>query len=109
MSDISDQVVNLRNKVTAEGTVIDGAVTAFQGLAQAYKDAIANAADDAAAVAAIKELNGELDSQTQNLATAVANVPQTGGTGGGAPAPTPEEITAAAHPTAQGVVSPRTQ
>ena len=77
MSAISDAVAALSAKVTAENTVIASAVTLLQGLSQQLKDALANAADDAAAVQAVTDITTSIDQQTQTLAAAVAtNTPQ---------------------------------
>lgn len=60
----------LQASVDTQSSVIDGAVALIQGLSQALKDAIAS--NDPAAIQAVVD---QLDSNTNELAAAVDNVP----------------------------------
>lgn len=76
MSAISDQVANLRQKIEPLESAQEGAITLLQGLSKQLSDALANSADDAAAVAAIGQIAAQLNTDTGNLAAAVvANTP----------------------------------
>ena len=86
LADLKTDILALAAKVTAENTVIDGAVTAFKGVTsslqtvtQQLKDAIANqdpAAIDQAATD-LENLTATVDQETMTLATAIATTPGT--------------------------------
>jgi len=76
MSQISDAVAAAQAEVANNTTVQGSAVTLLQQLLALYTAAVANAADDAAAVAAVKALTAQLQQNDQALAAAVvANTP----------------------------------
>lgn len=78
MSDISDAVAALTVKVTKVQGTEASALTLIQGIVAQLNEAIANAADAAAAVTAVKALTAQLGASDDPLAAAVvANQPPT--------------------------------
>lgn len=72
MSQISDAVAGLTTQVAANTTVDGSALTLIQQIAAMLTAALANAADDAAAVAAVTALTAQLKTSADPLAAAVA-------------------------------------
>lgn len=72
MSQISDAVAALTAKVTTVQGTEASALTLIQGIVTQLKAALANAADDAAAVAAVTALTTQLGASDDPLAAAIA-------------------------------------
>lgn len=72
MSKISDAVAALTTQVEQNTAVENSAVTLIQGIAKQLSDALANAADDAAAVQAVGAITAQLNTDAGSLAAAVA-------------------------------------
>jgi hypothetical protein len=72
MSAISDAVAALQTQVTQQTTVEQSAITLIQGIAAQLTAALANSADDTAAVAAVAAVNQTLQTSAAALAAAVA-------------------------------------
>lgn len=84
---MANELDQLEQRVTAQGTVIDSAVTLLAGLKQALDDAITSG--DMARVQAVSD---QIEVKTQALAAAVqTNTPAAGGGGGPAPAGAPRK------------------
>ena len=75
MSQISDAVAALTTKVTTVQGTEASALTLIQGIVAQLNAALANAADDAAAVTAVKALTAQLGVSDDPLAAAVAANP----------------------------------
>lgn len=76
MSAISDAVAALQTQVAQQTTVEQSAVTLINGIAAQLTAALANAKDDAAAVAAVTAITSQLQTSATGLSTAVsANTP----------------------------------
>lgn len=77
MSDISDAVAALTTRVTAVQGTEASALVLIQGIVAQLNKALADAADDVAAVAAVKALTAQLQASDDPLAAAVmANQPK---------------------------------
>lgn len=83
--ELQQAIADLQVKVQAETAVEQSAIVLMGGLSQQLKDALANAADPAAAIQSVRDVIGQMDANDQALAAAVAtNTPA--GVGGAQPA-----------------------
>ena len=82
------QLDNLTSAVNAEDTVVDGVVTLLQGIVKQLTDLKQQLIDAGMDVAKLDALTQDIQSHTNQLSAAVANVPAEDGTP--APEPTPE-------------------
>lgn len=75
MSEVTDKIDSLAAKVEAEGTVIDSAIVAFEGVAAQVKDLASQIeANSAANIEAIEKLNAlgdKVDADANKLAAAI--------------------------------------
>lgn len=93
MSKYAENVANLRNAVAIQATVVASAIALIIGIAEKYKQATANLADQGADTSELVDITNQITSESNALAEAIkANTPSET-----EPAPSEQDVTTAAN------------